>query len=42
MSILKDKELTTSFAESLGIKKLDNDVAEILLSDLESKVLEII
>ena len=42
MSVLKDKELLSSFAESLGIKKLENDVGELLLSDLESKVLEIL
>jgi hypothetical protein len=42
MSILKDKELLTSFAESQGIKRLENDVAELILSDLESKVLEIL
>ena len=42
MSILKDKELISSSAESLGIKDIGNDVADLLLSDLEAKVLEIL
>lgn len=42
MSILKDKELISGFAESVGIKKVENDVAELLLSDVETKVLEIL
>lgn len=42
MSILRDKELISSFAESVGIKKIENDVADLLLSDLETKVLEIL
>lgn len=42
MSVLKDKELIGSFAESSGLDKLDNEVAEMLLSDLEARLLEII
>ncbi len=42
MSILKDQELINNFAESCGIKKLENDVADLILSDIESKVLEIL
>lgn len=43
MSILQqDRELISSFAESVGIKKLDKEIEDLLLSDLESKLLEII
>lgn len=42
MSILQDKELISSFAESVGIKKLEKEVEDLILSDLESKVLEIL
>jgi len=42
MSVLKDKELIASFAESVGLDKLDDEVAELLLSDLETKMQEII
>ena len=43
MSILQqDRELLTSFADSVGLSKLDNEIEELLLSDLESKMLEII
>lgn len=41
MSILKDKELINSALGSLGLE-LENDVRELLASDLESKSLEII
>ena len=42
MSILQDRELIGSFAESVGIKKLDKEVEDLILSDLETKVLEIL
>lgn len=43
MSILQqDRELLTSFADSIGLTKLDNEIEDLLLSDLESKMLEII
>jgi hypothetical protein len=43
MSILQqDRELLTSFAESVGLSKLDGEIEDLLLSDLESKMLEII
>eukprot|EP00347_Sterkiella_histriomuscorum_P011365 403372730 len=42
MSILQDKDLISSFAESVGIKKLEKEVEDLILSDLESKVLEIL
>ena len=43
MSILQqDRELLTSFAESVGLSKLDNEIEDLLLSDLESKMLEIV
>ncbi|TNV83951.1 hypothetical protein FGO68_gene12192 [Halteria grandinella] len=43
MSILQQSpELIDSFAESVSIKKLDPEIRELLLSDLESKLLEII
>lgn len=34
--------MITSFAESVGIKKLDREIEDLLLSDMESKLLEII
>jgi hypothetical protein len=34
--------LLTSFAESVGLSKLDGEIEDLLLSDLESKMLEII
>jgi len=43
MSVLQqDRDLITSFAESVGIKKLDREIEDLLLSDMESKLLEII
>ena len=43
MSILQqDRELLSSFADSVGLSKLDNEIEDLLLSDLESKMLEII
>ena len=43
MSMLQEnKELITSFAESVGIPKLETDIQDLLCSDLESKLLEII
>jgi len=43
MSILQQSpELIDSFAESVNLKKLDPEIRELLLSDLESKLLEII
>jgi hypothetical protein len=43
MSILQQSpELIDSFAESVNIKKLDPEIRDLLLSDLESKLLEII
>lgn len=43
MSILQQNpDLIDSFAESVGIKKLDKEIQDLLLSDIESKMLEII
>ena len=43
MSALQsNRDLLTSFAESVGIKKLDLDIENLLLLDMESKMLEII
>ncbi len=43
MSVLQqDRDLITSFAESVGIKKLDREIEDLILSDLESKLLEIV
>ncbi len=43
MSILQqDRELLTSFAEGVGMTRLDKEIEDLLLSDLESKLLEII
>lgn len=43
MSILQQNtDLIDSFAESVGIKKLDQEIKDLLLSDIESKLLEII
>ncbi len=43
MSILQQSpELIDSFAESVGIKALDQEIRDLLLSDIESKLLEII
>ena len=42
MSILQDKDLISSFAESVGIKNLNKEVEDLILSDLESKALEIL
>ena len=41
MSLAKDKDLAKTFVESLGLTDLEPDVADLLFSDLESKVLEI-
>ena len=41
MSLAKDKDLAKTFMESLGLTDLEPDVADLLFSDLESKVLEI-
>ncbi len=38
----ENRELITSFAESVGIQKLEKDIQDLLCSDLESKMLEII
>jgi hypothetical protein len=42
MSLLQDKDLIASFAENAGIKKLEKEVEDLILSDVESKVLEIL
>ncbi len=42
MSILQDKDLISSFAESVGLKKLEKEVEDLVVSDVESKLLEII
>jgi transcription initiation factor TFIID subunit 6 len=34
--------LLSSFAENAGVSRLDNEIEDLLLSDLESKMLEII
>jgi hypothetical protein len=41
-TLQQDKELLSSFAESVGLNKLDSEIEDLLLSDLESKMLEII
>lgn len=41
-TLQQDRELLTSFAESVGLLRLDNEIEDLLLSDLESKMLEII
>jgi hypothetical protein len=43
MSILQsEKDLITSFAESVGVPKIDKEIEDLLLSDIETKMLEII